>query len=213
MKDGGWIPVDKRLVSLLPKDREYTFLEAYISYRTDIENGCENSLNSYARMWSWSRNKVRHFVEGLRTGKGHVVDNQRTGKGQEIRLVFNNLEEPKDNQGTTKGQAKDNQGTITINPNPNPNPKSKRFVPPTENEVAAYMHEIGFNGNSEKFVSHYESNGWKVGKNKMKDWKAAVRTWRGNNFSQSPPQPILSQQKPEYGTPEYQEWTRKQLAY
>ena len=79
MKSGNWIPVDKRLINLLPRDREYTFIEAYISYRVDIENGEENSINGYSRIWSWSRNKVRHFVEGLRTGKGHVMDNQRTG--------------------------------------------------------------------------------------------------------------------------------------
>jgi hypothetical protein len=31
-------------------------------------------------------------------------------------------------------------------------------------------------------MSHYESNGWLVGKNKMKDWKASVRTWKLNNL-------------------------------
>jgi len=117
MKDGGWIPVDKRLFGLLPKKGAYSFIEAYISYRLDIENGCENSVNGYSRIWSWSRNKVRNFIEGLRTGKGHVVDNQRTGKGQEIRLFFNNLQDHKDRQRTGKGQARDRQGTITIDNN------------------------------------------------------------------------------------------------
>lgn len=114
MKAGNWIPVDKRIVNLLPRDREYTFIEAYISYRVDIENGEENSLNGYSRIWSWSRNKVRHFVEGLRTGKGHAVDNQRTGKGQEIRFIFNSLSGAKDKQGTCKEEARDMQGTTTI---------------------------------------------------------------------------------------------------
>jgi uncharacterized phage protein (TIGR02220 family) len=114
MKSGNWIPVDKRIVNLLPRDREYTFVEAYLSYRMDIESGAENSINGYARIWAWSRNKVRYFVEGLRTGKGHVVDNQRTGKGQEIRFIFKELEEATDSQGTGEGQAKDRQGTITI---------------------------------------------------------------------------------------------------
>jgi hypothetical protein len=124
MKDGNWIPVDKRIVNLLPKGGEYTFLEAYISLRIDLDNGADISINGYARLWSWSRNKVRHFVEGLRTGKGHSVDTQRTGKGQELRLIFNTLEEQKDIQGTAKGQAKDRQGTTTINTNTKKNKTS-----------------------------------------------------------------------------------------
>lgn len=172
MKDGGWIPIDKRVINLLPKSREYTFLEAYISLRYDLEQGEEISINGYARIWSWSRNKVRNFVEGLRTGKGHVVDNQRTGKGQEIRIISNNLGEHKDSQGTVKGQAKDRQGTTTINPNPN-----NRFIPPTLEEIKAYCLERKNGVDPEKWQSHYQANGWKVGKNPMKDWRAAVRTW------------------------------------
>jgi hypothetical protein len=123
MKDGGWIPIDKRLVNLLPKRGEYTFLEAYISLRVDLDSGAEISINGYSRMWSWSRNKVRYFVEGLRTGKGHSVDTQRTGKGQEIRLFFNNLQEAGDRLRTGKGQAKDRQGTTTIDTNTKPKEK------------------------------------------------------------------------------------------
>ena len=41
------------------------------------------------------------------------------------------------------------------------------------------------NVNPELFINHYESNGWKVGKNPMKDWKAAVRTWESNNLNKS----------------------------
>ena len=60
----------------------------------------------------------------------------------------------------------------------------KRFVQPTFNEVDAYMIVRGLNDNGEanKFCDFYESNGWKVGKNKMKCWKAAVRNWlKGNS--------------------------------
>ena len=55
----------------------------------------------------------------------------------------------------------------------------KRFVPPTFQEVDAYMIEKGVNDNAEakSFCDFYQSNGWKVGKNKMKCWKASVRNW------------------------------------
>ena len=52
-----------------------------------------------------------------------------------------------------------------------------RFTPPTVEEVAAYCRERGNSVDAERFCSFYQSNGWKVGKNTMQDWKAAVRTW------------------------------------
>ena len=56
---------------------------------------------------------------------------------------------------------------------------NKRFVPPTLEEVRSYCEEKGYldKVNPERFIDFYESKGWMVGKNKMKDWKAAVRTW------------------------------------
>ena len=48
---------------------------------------------------------------------------------------------------------------------------------PSVEDVRAYCQERGNNVDAEAFVAFYESNGWKVGKNPMKDWKAAVRTW------------------------------------
>ena len=59
--------------------------------------------------------------------------------------------------------------------------KRERFRKPTLDEVRAYCLERGNNVNAQKFINYYESIGWKVGKNPMKDWKAAVRTWENNN--------------------------------
>jgi len=58
----------------------------------------------------------------------------------------------------------------------------KRFVIPTVKEIEEYCKERKNNVNGNKFFNSYESKGWMVGKNKMKDWKAAVRTWEQNNF-------------------------------
>lgn len=59
---------------------------------------------------------------------------------------------------------------------------SERFKPPTVEEVHEYCCERMNNVNAEAFVDFYASKGWMVGKNKMKDWKAAVRTWeKGRN--------------------------------
>ena len=52
-----------------------------------------------------------------------------------------------------------------------------RFYPPTVGEVQAYCDSRGSRIDAQAFVDFYQSKGWKVGKNPMKDWRAAVRTW------------------------------------
>jgi len=52
-----------------------------------------------------------------------------------------------------------------------------KFSPPTLEDVQAYCAERRNNVDPEKFMDYYTSNGWKVGRNSMKDWKAAVRNW------------------------------------
>lgn len=65
--------------------------------------------------------------------------------------------------------------------------KRKRFTPPTLEEVQDYCRERDNNVDANRFIDYYTSNGWLVGKNKMKDWKAAVRTWERNNYSDTKP--------------------------
>ena len=55
------------------------------------------------------------------------------------------------------------------------------FVPPTVEEVKAYCDERNNKVDPDRFVDFYSSKGWMIGKNKMKDWKAAVRTWEKDN--------------------------------
>jgi len=55
--------------------------------------------------------------------------------------------------------------------------KNKKFTIPSIEEIAAYCKERNNTVNAEAFHNFYSSKGWYVGKNKMKDWKAAVRTW------------------------------------
>lgn len=57
-------------------------------------------------------------------------------------------------------------------------PMRSKFTPPSVEEVGSYCRENGYSVDPEHFVNYYTSNGWRVGKNPMKDWKAAVRTWQ-----------------------------------
>lgn len=68
-------------------------------------------------------------------------------------------------------------------PSKNIGEKRKRFTAPSLEEVRAYCIERNNSVDPQRFIDYYESKGWMIGKNKMKDWKAAVRTWENNGFS------------------------------
>ena len=53
----------------------------------------------------------------------------------------------------------------------------KNIIPPTLEMVQAYISKMGYHINAQAFINHYDSKGWMIGKNKMKDWQAATRTW------------------------------------
>lgn len=59
--------------------------------------------------------------------------------------------------------------------------KNKKFSRPSLEELQAYIDEKGLNVNAQNFIDYYDSNGWKVGRNPMKDWKATCRRWSSTN--------------------------------
>lgn len=65
-------------------------------------------------------------------------------------------------------------------------PSRSQFVKPSLDEIKAYCNERGNYISAEAFFNHYESNGWKVGKTAMKDWKAAVRGWEIRHKAENP---------------------------
>ena len=85
---------------------------------------------------------------------------------ESLDVVISDKEEDKDKDKDNKREA-----------------KRKRFTPPTLEEVRAYCEERGNSVDPRRFLDYYESKGWVVGKAKMKDWKAAVRTWENNGYS------------------------------
>lgn len=68
--------------------------------------------------------------------------------------------------------------------------KSTRFLPPTVEEVREYCKERNNNVDAERFVDFYSAKGWMVGKNKMKDWRACVRTWEQRDKKEKPSEEI-----------------------
>ena len=81
-----------------------------------------------------------------------------------------------------------NTNLISTNNN-NGKIKKTRFIPPSAQEVNDYIQEKGYTIDAQSFVDYNEARGWMIGKNKMKDWKAGVRTWVNNQkkFNNSTP--------------------------
>ena len=71
-----------------------------------------------------------------------------------------------------------------------PAPK-KRFVPPTQAEIGAYVREARLTMDPQEFLDYYTANGWKVGSHAMKDWRAAARNW-ARKEAHMPRQPLRS---------------------
>lgn len=84
-------------------------------------------------------------------------------------------------------------------------PKANRFCPPTVEEVSAYCDERSNGIDPQTFIDFYETRGWMVGKNKMKSWKAAVRTWENRRKEEaggSTKQDTLADAKKRWNLPE-----------
>ena len=78
----------------------------------------------------------------------------------------------------------------------------KRFIAPTLEQVAEYCKERNSSVNPESFISYYSANGWKVGKNPMKDWKAAVRNWENNGYDNNKQSNQSNPNKAQYRNPQ-----------
>lgn len=88
---------------------------------------------------------------------------------------------------TIDENVKDNNisiNNISINNIGHNKNKTSSFIKPSLEEIKSFIQENYLNVNPETFFNYYESNGWKVGRNSMKNWKCAVRTWnsKNNNF-------------------------------
>lgn len=89
-------------------------------------------------------------------------DRQATDKRHSNDILTTTIEEYKEGKNNKKEDT---------------NVSKKKFEPPTVEEVRAYCQERNNSVDPQTFVDFYSSKGWMVGKNHMKDWKAAVRTW------------------------------------
>ena len=120
-------------------------------------------------------------VRQVRTALDHLVmSGELTNKSHsKYRVITVNnwgLYQVSDKQMTNKRQTNDKQTTTDEERNKEIN-KKNIFIPPSVEEVRAYCLERKNGIDPDTFVNFYSSKGWMIGKNKMKDWKSAIRTW------------------------------------
>lgn len=120
----------------------------------------------------------------------------RPPKAEESQKTQSFSEKPKKakEKEKEKEKEKDKENILTDSPAGDPpaldGNSRKRFVPPSVEDVRAYCEEKGYSlVNPERFVNYYSSNGWMVGKTKMKDWKSAVAGWQSREKERQKKEP------------------------
>ena len=115
-----------------------------------------------------SRKKAKSGKKGGANGKQTESKTEANGKQTESK---------KENEKENKKEKEDECLKENIKEKADKPPRAMRFTPPTVEDVKAYCEERGNSVDPERFFDFYSSKGWMVGKNRMKDWKAAVRNW------------------------------------
>lgn len=206
----GWIKVHRSIMdNWLWQEKTYSRLQAWLEIImlanhtgkkarlgnefVYVERGSliTSELKLSAR-WGWSKTKVRAFLTMLENDK--MIEKKTDRKKTTITIVNYGIyqepqttEEPqKDYEKTTKEPQKNTNKNVKNDKNEKKVLKTiVRFTPPDVDMVREYCVERGNSVNPQTFVDFYSSKGWMVGKNKMKDWKAAVRTWEKNDRGQT----------------------------
>jgi hypothetical protein len=150
-----------------------------------------NSLDTWMELFGkkWNKSKVRRFFDLLE--KDSMIVRQTNPKTTHLTICkyedYQGGRHADDTQMTSKRHADDIQTTPNNNDNNEDNDNNdnnskpkKKFKKPSIEEIEEYCQERENNVDSNKFFDHYESNGWMVGRNKMKNWQASVRTWEKN---------------------------------
>lgn len=142
---------------------------------------CDRTNESVIVTSERARGNIAAYQQKAETAR----ENGKNGGRKPSKNRVGSNSDSKTNQDRTvskrKSKSKSNKEDI-------PNGISKKnstFSPPSVDEVKAYASEKGYSIDAERFCDFYRSKGWMVGKNKMKDWRAAVRNWNRNSASKA----------------------------
>lgn len=166
---------------------------------------CWASNSYFAELYEVTPQAISKWVNSL-SDKGYLrLEYEYNGKEIKTRKMYISDVSTKDSKVSTKEekginkrlkgyQQKIKENTTVNNTSNNTYNKetqdkpAKRasFQKPSLDDVKSYCLERKNKVDPNKWLSYYESNGWKIGRNPMKDWRAAVRTWESNGYDQKP---------------------------
>ena len=154
-------------------------------------------FTTYAEISEYTKAKctsIDHCIRWLKSAK--QIATRKATRGFYINVLnydyyqdFNNYKriksdtESEDKSEIEAKQKRNRSDTIIKNGNNDNNDKKRenKFSPPSLKDIKDYCEERKNNVDPDNFINFYESKGWLIGKNKMKDWRAAVRTWENRN--------------------------------
>ena len=140
---------------------------------------CLLSLDSWAEKWGWSKSAVRRYVTLLK--KDSIIDTLPCSKTTHLKVLhyetYQDVRIADETQVKRKRNASETHLAPTKEGEEGKKVRKKHtvFIPPTVDEVREYAAGKTLNVDADAFVDAYAAKGWMVGKNKMKDWQAAVR--------------------------------------
>ena len=160
------------------KDIVESIITNFDLFENDGENFWSNSVNS--RLFKRKDVTMKRKMAASKRWKSNTdmqVQSKCNASAKQNDAKERKEKEIKENNNNSFLDRKESETPIS--------PKVKRFKSPTVEEIKGYCEERGNSICPQNFFDYYESNGWKVGKNPMKDWKAAVRQWerREKEFS------------------------------
>lgn len=168
----------------LPKRDQTSVLMSVIGYALDEEipklSGVPLSVFTLIRPTLDSgRNKARSRMKKGGTSEEQIGTNEKqNGTNVEQSINEGEIEKEREEEG---------ENDSSLPPTPLSRGKSKRFSPPSVEEVRAYCQERGNGIDPEAFVDFYSARGWKYGVGRpIVDWKAAVRTWEARRRAEQP---------------------------
>ena len=170
----------------LPDDMRLQMYDAIFDYafRGTEPEGLSPVLNGYfALLRPNLDSSIKHYAASVGNGKkGGRPPKKPNGNLTETQT------EPGGNREKEKEKEMDRENNMADKP-PAPAPKRHKFIPPTVEQVAAYIQERNSKVDAQRFVDFYTAKNWMVGKNRMSDWKAAVRTWEKRDGVKTAAQP------------------------
>lgn len=156
----------------------FRFISQQISIDTQrYEEACEKKREAIKRRWAQQKNAP--------ISEGKKDDSSRYTSIDNNTYLYNAIHNDNDN-----GNGNDNDTKSTdVDYDVKKEKEIKRnvFVKPKIEDVDAYIRERGYHFDAETFYNFYESKGWMVGSNHMKDWKAACRTWEAKRKNEAKP--------------------------